>query len=99
MARVTHEAGRRGKYMSLFLLENKSTVMKRRRPSFRSLHVRMLVAFAIVGIATSAWSAERATARAETYKPVSGQAGKDVIWIPTPQSLVDRMLDMAKVTN
>ena len=33
-----------------------------------------------------------------TYTPQSGQAGKDVVWVPTPQALVDRMLDMAKVT-
>jgi SAM-dependent methyltransferase len=32
------------------------------------------------------------------YQPESGQAGKDVVWVPTPQALVDRMLDMAKVT-
>ena len=34
----------------------------------------------------------------ETYKPKVGQPGKDVIWMPTPQVLVDAMLDMAKVT-
>ena len=32
------------------------------------------------------------------YQPQVGQEGKDVIWVPTPQVLVDRMLDMAKVT-
>src|SRR5687767_823175 len=32
-----------------------------------------------------------------TYEPTSGQEGKDVVWIPTPQVVVDRMLDMAKV--
>lgn len=32
------------------------------------------------------------------YVPDVGQDGKDVIWVPTPQSLVDKMLDMAKVT-
>ena len=32
------------------------------------------------------------------YQPQVGQEGKDVIWVPTPQSLVDRMLDMGKVT-
>ena len=32
------------------------------------------------------------------YKPRVGQEGQDVIWVPTPQSLVDGMLDMAKVT-
>lgn len=30
--------------------------------------------------------------------PKPGIPGKDVVWIPTPQALVDRMLDMAKVT-
>jgi hypothetical protein len=33
-----------------------------------------------------------------TFKPYSGQAGKDVIWIPSPQALVDRMLEMAGAT-
>src|SRR6266850_2948992 len=32
------------------------------------------------------------------YQPQVGQEGKDVIWVPTPQSLVDNMLDMGKVT-
>ena len=32
------------------------------------------------------------------YQPQVGQDGKDVIWVPTPQALVDKMLDMAKVT-
>ena len=32
------------------------------------------------------------------YQPQVGQEGKDVIWVPTPQALVDRMLDIAKVT-
>src|SRR5580765_634434 len=34
----------------------------------------------------------------ETYTPKVGQRGKDVVWVPTPQALVDTMLDMAKVT-
>ena len=32
------------------------------------------------------------------YEPQPYQAGKDVVWLPTPQSLVDKMLDMGKVT-
>ncbi|WP_353141417.1 methyltransferase domain-containing protein [Limnohabitans sp.] len=32
------------------------------------------------------------------YKPARGQSGKDVIWIPTPPELVEKMLNMAKVT-
>ena len=34
----------------------------------------------------------------EKYKPSVGQSGKDVIWVPTPDQLVDRMLKMAQVT-
>lgn len=32
------------------------------------------------------------------YSPQIGQKGKDVVWVPTPQVLVDKMLEMAKVT-
>jgi SAM-dependent methyltransferase len=33
-----------------------------------------------------------------TYTPVPGQPGKDVVWIPTPEDTVEKMLDMARVT-
>ena len=36
--------------------------------------------------------------RAGEFQPEVGQAGKDVVWVPTPQALVDKMLDMAKAT-
>ena len=32
------------------------------------------------------------------YEPTVGQEGKDVVWVPTPQVVVDKMLDMAKLT-
>ena len=32
------------------------------------------------------------------YEPQVGQHGKDVIWVPTPQALVDKMLALGKVT-
>ena len=34
----------------------------------------------------------------EPFKPVSGMPGKDVVWVPTPPEVVEKMLDMAKVT-
>jgi SAM-dependent methyltransferase len=34
----------------------------------------------------------------DVYTPQVGQEGKDVIWVPTPEALVERMLDMAKLT-
>ncbi|MFM8536027.1 MAG: class I SAM-dependent methyltransferase [Acidimicrobiia bacterium] len=33
------------------------------------------------------------------FEPQVGQAGKDVVWVPTPQAVVDKMLDMAKITK
>jgi len=39
-----------------------------------------------------------ATAADSEYTPSVGQEGKDVIWVPTPQALVEKMLDMAKLT-
>ncbi len=32
------------------------------------------------------------------YEPTSGQAGKDVVWVPTPQATVDKMLELARLT-
>jgi len=49
-------------------------------------------------------SALAATAHAQPqpandqYEPRVGQEGKDVVWVPSPQALVNKMLDMAKVT-
>src|SRR5512138_3690176 len=58
------------------------------------LQTRTLLALPIA-VAIAALLHAQAT---DTYKPTVGQAGKDVVWVPTPQQLVDTMLDMAKVT-
>ena len=39
-----------------------------------------------------------AQAPEKEFKPVEGQAGKDVVWVPTPADMVERMLDLAQVT-
>jgi SAM-dependent methyltransferase len=49
----------------------------------------VLAVFASLGVAL---------AQQPAFEPRVGQAGKDVVWVPTAQGLVDRMLDMAKVT-
>ncbi len=54
----------------------------------------------IVLTALFAAAALAGTAQAQTtteFKPQVGQAGKDVIWVPTPKSLVEKMLKMADV--
>jgi hypothetical protein len=33
---------------------------------------------------------------AKPFEPYVGQPGKDVVWVPTPEAVVNRMLDMAK---
>jgi hypothetical protein len=60
----------------------------------------IIVAFATTAVVACASSTEART-RAECerdYKPQVGQAGKDVVWVPTPDDLVNKMLTMAKVT-
>ncbi|MEP9377910.1 class I SAM-dependent methyltransferase [Aquabacter sp. CN5-332] len=48
--------------------------------------------------AQTALAADVKAQASKPYTPYSGQAGKDVVWVPTQQALVDRMLDMAGVT-
>jgi len=43
--------------------------------------------------------AQAVKAPAPAYEPTVGQEGKDVVWVPTPQVVVDKMLDLAKVTK
>jgi precorrin-6B methylase 2 len=45
-----------------------------------------------------AMTVAEAAAQTPTFEPISGQAGKDVVWVPTPPELVEKMLDMARVT-
>jgi methylase of polypeptide subunit release factors len=64
------------------------------------MHARFVVRFLLVAaLAATAASPAWAQAQAGTkFEPTVGQPGKDVVWVPTPQALVDRMLDMAKLT-
>jgi 2-polyprenyl-3-methyl-5-hydroxy-6-metoxy-1,4-benzoquinol methylase len=39
------------------------------------------------------------TTNSTDYKPKVGQEGKDVIWVPTPEGLIDKMLEAAKVSD
>ncbi len=60
--------------------------------------VRSLIFVAVVGMAAQAVTAQQKPPAQKPYEPSVGQEGKDVVWVPTPQALVDKMLDMAKVT-
>jgi SAM-dependent methyltransferase len=41
----------------------------------------------------------RAQAPESVFQPRIGQPGKDVIWVPTPPTLVEKMLDLVEVTE
>ncbi len=62
----------------------------------RSNSVRWLCV--ILGLAFIAAGALAQAQQGSVYQPTVGQQGKDVVWVPTQQDLVDRMLDIAKVT-
>jgi hypothetical protein len=61
---------------------------------------RVLVAFCMLLGATGHLQAQQAKPAQQTkpFHPEVGQPGKDVVWVPTPQSLVDKMLEIGKVT-
>ena len=63
----------------------------------------ILIAFAsffglYVGNAAAQVTAADRSACDRAYKPEVGQQGKDVVWVPTPDDVVQRMLEVTKVT-
>ncbi len=62
-----------------------------------SFQARAAVAIAAT-LALVASAVAQVPAKKDEFTPQVGQAGKDVIWVPTPDELVERMLKMAQVT-
>ncbi len=62
-----------------------------------SFFCKSTIAFFLFCI-TSGLNAQEQT-QGSVFIPQVGQAGKDVIWVPTPDELVIKMLDIAKVTS
>jgi SAM-dependent methyltransferase len=52
---------------------------------------------AVWGLGALAPVALRAQDKAGEYRPEVGQQGKDVVWVPTPDEVVQKMLDMAEL--
>ena len=66
-----------------------------------SRFIRSSTAIALAGVLAAAAVSVDAKDRRDCdrdYKPQVGQSGKDVVWVPTPDEIVQRMLRMAKVT-
>src|ERR1700752_97811 len=64
----------------------------------RSRLASSLIVLSFSLVAATAAFAQATQQPAKPFEPQVGQAGKDVVWVPTPQVLVEKMLDMAKVT-
>jgi SAM-dependent methyltransferase len=64
-----------------------------RRIAVACLSAMLLTAGAMLMLLT----ADAVLAQSTEYKPSVGQPGKDVVWVPTPDQLVERMLTMAQV--
>jgi precorrin-6B methylase 2 len=56
------------------------------------------VTAAMLGLTAALGAQATSTQKPKPFEPTVGQAGKDVVWVPTPQALVEKMLDLAKVT-
>ena len=61
------------------------------------MYPRYVIRLVLCAAVLACFSAS-ASAQDPGFEPEVGQAGKDVVWVPTPQALVEKMLDMAKVT-
>jgi hypothetical protein len=58
---------------------------------------RILCAVVAVSLAGASAYAQQTPTEPKEYVPQVGQSGKDVVWVPTPEALVERMLKMAGV--
>lgn len=65
--------------------------MKLSISSRRTITTLLLCSFTV-------WTIAQSNNQASGYKPEVGQEGKDVIWVPTPDDLVKKMLEVAEVT-
>lgn len=58
---------------------------------------RRLLAIGFSLVVLCGTAAAQEPAGAKKFEPVSGQAGKDVVWVPSPPDMVHKMMEMAKV--
>jgi precorrin-6B methylase 2 len=71
-----------------------------KRPYFAAIFLLALVVSALLVPTAQAQvpTPTPAPAAPTPYEPRVGQPGKDVVWVPTPEEMVEKMLDMASVT-
>lgn len=57
----------------------------------------MRAVFTTLFIFAAALASAQTPAADKPFTPVSGQAGKDVVWVPSPPQMVDKMMEVAKI--
>ena len=60
------------------------------------MRARVICSLVLLAMTAAPAAAQQAT---EPFVPRSGQAGKDVVWVPSPPEMVSKMLEIAKVTD
>lgn len=55
-----------------------------------------LISYFVFFISSVALAQQPATQK--PFEPVSGQAGKDVVWVPSPPDMVNKLMELAQVT-
>jgi len=64
----------------------------------RVSHLGRAVLAGVLSLVAVSASAQVAAPQTKPFEPYSGQPGKDVVWVPTPQATVDKMLEVARLT-
>ena len=60
--------------------------------------VRIVVTLVVTAVVAAAWAQPAAAQAKEEFVPFSGQPGKDVVWVPSPEGTVAKMMEVGKVT-
>ena len=58
----------------------------------------LVVGYSLFVISSAHAQPPAAQQPAKPFEPVSGQAGKDVVWVPSPPDMVNKMMELAAVT-
>src|SRR5213592_3531626 len=82
-------------YPCTHAVQNRKQSMRRTTMNWTQFQRRTSLALCFLALAAIAYGQAQQGAQ---FEPQVGQAGKDVVWVPTPQELVNKMLDLAKVT-
>lgn len=64
----------------------------------RTLQRSTLAAIVLIALADGSQAQTPSSTADKPYEPTVGMAGKDSVWVPTPLSLIEKMLDQASVT-